>query len=516
MRRTVFAALAAITLGALITTPLAEATPTAKVADAPPPVVWGPCDDLGLKAAGAECGFVAVPLDYAHPDGEKAQLAVSRIKHKTPDAQYQGVMLTNPGGPGMSGTEYARLGTLVPNHGGDAYDWIDFDPRGVGASKPALSCDNGYLGFDRPAYVPSTPQRETAWLDRVKNYAADCAKNNPKALLDHMKTTDSVRDMESIRVALGAEQISFYGISYGTYLGQVYSTMFPQRVRRMVFDSSVDPRDVWYRSGFDQDRPYDRNLDIWFGWAAKYDSTYHLGKTKSAVKATVDAELRKLTRQPAGGKLGSAELTDVLHMAGQAQPYWADVAQAVSMVVTANDPSMAEAMYATDGDNTYAAYYGVTCTDAQSPTDWNQWRADSWKMYPQAPYFTWQNTWFNAPCAFWPVKAGKPVPIDGKGVPSVLMIDETLDAATPFEGSLEVRSRFPGASLVSVPGGTTHGETLTGNTCVDTTIADYLTTGALPARKPGRTADAECAPLPQPQPNAQAKAKVDTIPLSRF
>jgi pimeloyl-ACP methyl ester carboxylesterase len=66
-----------------------------------------------------------------------------------------------------------------------------------------------------------------------------------------MKTTDSARDMESIRKALGARQINYYGFSYGTYLAQVYSTLFPSRVRRMVLDSNVDPRKVWYQANLD-------------------------------------------------------------------------------------------------------------------------------------------------------------------------------------------------------------------------------------------------------------------------
>ncbi|WP_239154110.1 alpha/beta hydrolase [Amycolatopsis sp. FDAARGOS 1241] len=520
MRRAVFAAVAAATLASLVAAPAAGAAPAAPAPAAytPPPVAWGPCDNAGLQAAGAQCGFVTVPLDYQNPGGAKAQLAVSRIKHKTPDSQYQGVMLTNPGGPGGSGLTLARVGGNVPNHAGDAYDWIGFDPRGVGSSKPALSCDNGYTSFDRPSYVPLTPQLEKTWLDRAKNYAADCAKKNPKALLDNLKTTDTVRDMDSIRAALGAEQINFYGYSYGTYLGQVYGTMFPQRVRRMVLDSTVDPRNVWYQANLNQDVAFDRNINIWFGWLAKYDSTYHLGKTQAAVKATVDRELVKLSLKPAGGQIGPDELTDVIQQASYYQLTWLGVADALSALVTKGDPSQVKALFESDSDNGYAVYLGVQCTDVQWPTNWNQWRVDNWKTFLKAPYFTWQNAWFNAPCVFWPAKAGKPVQVDGKGVKSVLMIDETLDAATPYEGSLEVRSRFPGASLIAEPGGTSHAITPRGNACVDTKIADYLATGALPARKPGRTADVECAPLPQPQPApsapaAQEQAKARSLPL---
>ena len=81
------------------------------------------------------------------------------------------------------------------------------------------------------------------------------------------------------------------------------------------------------------------------------------------------------------------------------------------------------------------------------------------------------------------------------------MINETLDAATPYPGSIEVRRRFPHARLIAEPGGTTHAGSLFGNACVDDRIADYLLTGALPARVTGNRADLTCAPLPQPNPN---------------
>lgn len=92
--------------------------------------------------------------------------------------------------------------------------------------------------------------------------------------------------------------------------------------------------------------------------------------------------------------------------------------------------------------------------------------------------------------------------VDGSKVRSVLMIDETLDAATPYPGSIEVRKRFPGAVLIAEPGGTSHAITPRGNACVDDKIADYLLTGALPDRKPGNRADVTCDPLPQPVPPA--------------
>src|SRR5690242_20106184 len=89
-------------------------------------ISFGVCDDPGLQEAGAECGYLSVPLDYDHSRGAQIQIAVSRVRHKVPDSKYQGIMLVNPGGPGGSGLSLATLGAAVPNNAGDAYDWIGF------------------------------------------------------------------------------------------------------------------------------------------------------------------------------------------------------------------------------------------------------------------------------------------------------------------------------------------------------------------------------------------------------
>ncbi|RYJ02467.1 MAG: alpha/beta hydrolase, partial [Actinomycetales bacterium] len=124
-----------------------------------------------------------------------------------------------------------------------------------------------------------------------------------------------------------------------------------------------------------------------------------------------------------------------------------------------------------------------------------------------APFETWANAWYNEPCRHWPAKSKTPAKITGKNIKSLLMINETLDAATPYSGSIEVRKRFKGASLIAVPGGTTHSNSLNGNACVDDQIADYLLTGKLPKRVKGNHADTTCAALPQPEPEAATAQK---------
>ena len=490
-----------------------------------PPIAWGPCTETSLQAHNAECGFVTVPMDYAKPDGDTIELAVSRIKHTVADRDYQGVMLVNPGGPGGAGRALSVLGSLVPDSAGAAYDWIGFDPRGVGASKPSLSCDSTYTGYRRPAYVPTSPQLEAVWLTRAQGYAAACAKAGG-ALLGHLKTIDTVRDVDSIRLALGADKINYYGFSYGTYIGQVYATMHPERVRRMVLDGNVDPSRVWYDSNLDQDYAFDRNIKIYFGWIARYDSVFHLGRTEREVERLYYREQAKLSAKPAAGVIGPAELTDIFLQPGYYVFGWEDVANAFTAWVRRHDPEPLKKLYDTGNpqeagaDNGYAIYLSVQCTDAQWPISWVTWAADNWAMHRRAPFETWGNAWYNAPCRDWPAQAGIPVTVSGETVPPILLLSESLDAATPFTGSLEVRKRFPRSSLIEGVGGTTHAGSLFGDTCVDDAVAGYLASGVLPKRVRGDRSDKHCSPIPQPNPvkvaSKRAAAERTRLELQRL
>lgn len=478
-------------------------------------VRWGVCASAGLKQRGGQCATIQVPLDYARPHGKKIGLAISRIKHKVPHSKYQGIMLVNPGGPGGSGLTLSVLGEYVPKNAGLAYDWIGFDPRGVGSSRPVVSCDPNYAGFNRPAYVPTTHAIENAWRTKARGYAKACGHRNGP-ILDHLTTIESAKDMNSIREALGAKQINYYGFSYGTYLGQVFATLYPDKMRRVVFDGTVNPNDVWYKANLNQDVAFDRNINIWFGWLAKHNSAYHLGATAEAVSKVFYDTQKTLYATPAQGsqgKLGGSEWTDSFLYAGYYQSTWTGLAKTFSDFINHQDVNALQDAYLNvsglGNDNGYAVYMGVQCSDVQWPKKWSTWTSDNTRINKIAPFETWANAWYNAPCLDWPATAAKhAVKVTGKNVKSLLMINETLDAATPYAGSLEVRSLFPHASLIAVLGGTTHANSLNGNACVDDQIAAYLLDGTLPARKKGNTADTECAAMPQPEPPAQVQPQM--------
>ncbi len=481
----------------------------------PPPLRWHVCADPTLRRAGARCAALVVPLDYSRPSGRRITLAVSRLRHSSPDARYQGVMLVNPGGPGGSGLVYSVFGSggLIPGDGDTTYDWIGFDPRGVGSSRPILSCNPHYFGYHRPSQIPVRRVLERIWLRRSARYAAACRRSPGAVLLDHVKTTDNVADMESLRKALGQVRINYYGFSYGTYLGQVYATLHPNRVRRFVWDGNVDPRRAPYAANQDQDRAFQRTVNIYFGWLAEHHDVYHLGATRRQVAAGFYRERRLLSRRPAGGAVGPDELTDVMASAAYYVYDWVGIGRDYAALVHRGRYQGIKRRYreanptTAGGDNGYAMYLATQCSDTRWPRSWRRIRRDDWRLHRVAPFLTWNNAWFNGPCSFWPARPGRAVHVTGARVhASILLVNETLDPATPYPGALEVRRRFPTASLIEGVRGTTHSGSLSGVACTDDAIGRYLSDGTVPTRRAGNRSDLRCPPVPQPDPKAPSAA----------
>lgn len=508
------------TLATATTASAAPATAPAAPAAAPsrpptPTLNWAPCTRANLKKAGAECALLEVPLDHTKPRGTKIKIALSRIKAKK-GVPYQGPMLVNPGGPGGSGLGLSRLGASVPKGAGDGYDWIGFDPRGVGASVPTLACSGDYFAYNRPDYRVPTAKELRSWLSKAKGYADGCLNSPGKILLEHVKTTDTVADMESIRKALGAKQINFYGFSYGTYLGQVYATRYPDRVRRMVLDSAVDPRNVWYAANLEQDVAFDKNFRAFFAWIAKNDDVYHLGTDPRAIDRRFAKTRERLVRHPAAdGKIGPNEFVDAFIGTGYNVGAWPDAAAALSDawtkndwkgIVTAYDDQMPQGI---ENDNGFAMYLATQCSDVAWPASWRTWQRDNDRVARKSPYMTWSNAWYNAPCLFWHAKPAKRAPrVNGHQAPPMLLISETNDAATPYSGTLHVRSLFRRSVLVEGVGGTTHAASLSGTACVDDTVARYLRAGILPPRTKGQGhSDVKCPALAVPPAKKKAGDK---------
>ena len=198
-------------------------------------IAWAPCE-TGAPA-GVECGKLSLPIDWNKPRGEKFDLAVARRKATDP-AKRVGIMLINPGGPGGSGVNFAyNANNYFSPEVQASFDIIGFDPRGVARSRP-VRCSLELLNAQ-----PSLYPENQAEFDRLKKYnqdlANDCrARSGP--IFDHADTIALTNDMDAIRQSLGERKINYYGISYGTIMGQQYAERFGHRVRAMVIDSNMD------------------------------------------------------------------------------------------------------------------------------------------------------------------------------------------------------------------------------------------------------------------------------------
>ncbi|MEV0915126.1 alpha/beta hydrolase [Streptomyces sp. NPDC049967] len=467
--------------------------------------------DCATKASPTlQCASVSAPLDHDDPSGRKVTLALTRVPHTS--KTFQGPLLVNPGGPGGSGLSMAGfVAASLPRAVAAQYDVIGFDPRGVGKSRPALDCVPKYSDPVRPDSVPNSLGGERVNRDRARSFAAACGKKYPD-LLPYMDTVSAAKDLDVIRRAAGAAELNYLGYSYGTYLGSVYAKLFPDRVRRLVLDSNVDPTGIWYDDNLSQDYAFDTRHKAFMAWVAKYDSTYELGSDPAKVEAVWYRMRNAVKKHPAGGKVGASELDDTFLPGGYYNGYWPALAEAFAGYVHHKDEKTLVKAYErfgavdAEGDNGYSVYTAVQCRDAQWPRDWNVWRNDAWRVHSKAPFMAWSNTWYNAPCADWPVEPLNPVRVSNHGLPPALLFQATDDAATPYEGGVTLHRKLRGSSLVVEQGGGNHGVTLSGNDCLDTYLADYLAKGTVPRGK-GGDVDAVCAKSPDPKPATGKTAK---------
>jgi pimeloyl-ACP methyl ester carboxylesterase len=459
--------------------------------------------------SGLRCAGLRVPLNYSKPAGRAITLALSEVPATAPPSQRQGILLVNPGGPGGSGLSLASFVAQGLDPAVAArYDIVGFDTRGVGASRPALHCNPAFFSHERPNYIPANAAAEKVLVNRAKSYAAGCEKKFGW-MLPYMTTANIARDMDQIRSAMGQAKLSYFAYSYGTYIGQVYATMFPKRLHRMVLDSVVDPTGIWYADNIAQDYAFQGRMNAFYAWAARYDNAYRLGSTAAGVRRSYYTTRARLIAHPvteaSGPNIGPDELDDTFVAGGYNNGYWPSLAGAISAYLHGGSSQQLVTVFNQIGkqkENEFAVYNAVECADAAWPRNWARWDADTRRVYRRAPFETWDNAWFNAACAFWPVHGpAKPMKIGAPGLPGILLLQGTLDAATPYAGAQNAHSRLPTAKMVVVRGGGNHGQSLAfpANSCVNGYLNRYLATGALPSA-PGPV-NATCAPLPDPSPN---------------
>lgn len=477
-------------------------------------VEWGPCPEGSGLSKPIVCGTVTVPVDYADPDGETIKLHLSRLPATGPTTERQGALLYNPGGPGGNGMSFplypARPGTELWQRLNRAYDLVGFAPRGVGPSAP-VSCQDPEEFQRGPSPAPRQPSE--AFKRRMNTEAAAYAKGcqaDQGTRLAHFTTPNNARDLHTIRAALGEERLNYLGVSYGTYLGSVYATLFPEAVRRMALDSVVnpDPDLIWYESNLRQSLAFESRWSDWKRWVAEHHDVYGLGQAARDVQEKFDAALDAVAREPLRGGVGPKEVHSAFLSVTYTDKLWASMATALAEHSAGRHRHLAVAARpdpneATEEENGNAVYTAVECSDAPWPTDWERWDRDHTELARVAPFETWDNAWMNLPCAHWPGPRAAPVDVAAPpgALPPVLLLAASQDAATPYEGAVETQRRLPGSVLVTERGAGQHG-VAGGNACMDEHLETYLLTGRTPPP------EAECAARAEPEPTyTRAAAK---------
>lgn len=483
------------------------------------------------RPAAYECATLKVPLDYRRPEGRTLDLAISRMKSENP-AKRRGILLLNPGGPGTSGLlRPIRMNAEMPKDVRDRYDLVGFDPRGVGESSP-IGCgllSEAEVGMGG-AYRPETFASDVSWARGI----ADKCREKSGDVIPYITTRNTARDMDVIRTALGERTVSYLGYSYGTYLGAVYSQMFPERTDRFVLDSGVDPGRVWRGMiqawGTEAEPAFER----WTRWAAERSDEYGLGATPEAVSATFWALVARADRDPIihyGDKVtgddiradpslffdprGASVVVKSLKASADKAPQPAGGSGPGLRVKGADGklpgaPSPLEgvraavpgigAAGASEGpgtvsdSNATAVYWAVVCGDTDSwPRDPDQYARDAARDKAQHPLYG-DFASNIKPCAFWqpPLEPATPM----KTRADVLTVQNEWDPMTPLATGQGLHQALRGSRMVLALGGEGHGVYLsTPTACANLPVNAYLSTGRLPAK------DVTCHnPPPTPAP----------------
>jgi pimeloyl-ACP methyl ester carboxylesterase len=470
------------------TTEPAVSIPEAVVATIDSPK-WSACKDATLP--GLECASVKVPLDHAQPNGPTLDLALSRAKA---DGTKRGSMLINPGGPGASGVEYTNsVANRMPKEIRDAYDIIGFDPRGTGRSIPVDCVDDAYL--DRSAEVdptPDTPEEREAM--RADNLEAACLAKITD--IDVYATTRVAQDMDALRAALGDDLLTYYGVSYGSYLGAVYATMFPNKVGSMVLDGAFLPETSGDESSIVQWGGFNKAFSNWATWCEQEPQcAFNAPDVEARYNKLVDAmeakPLKVGTRTAGegavlGGTIASlySKSTWAVFAAALAQAENGDAAGLVALFDGYSQRNPADGKYSplTESNTIINCASGIT----RPITGGDEFIT---KMRALGPLGRFVDSEID------PTKCNTPLPtISYSGAKPIIVIGGENDPATPYSQALTLTKALGSkASLITFTG-EGHGG-LFASTCAKAAAVKYYLDGVAP----GNINCAQAEPAQQPE-----------------
>ncbi len=456
-----------------------------------------------------ECARVRVPLDYDKPNGAKIQIALARIPATDPDARI-GSLFINPGGPGGSGVDLV-LGAgefLYTDEVRAKFDMVGFDPRGIARSTPLRcfgSLDEAF-GVLPPFAFPVTPEEEAIQFQSDLALAAAC-EDRATAIQDHMSTANVVRDLDLLRQLVGDEGLTYAGYSYGSFIGAVYSNLFPNNVRALVVDGVLDPI-AWTTGRGDEaiTQPFSYRLRSDAGAQATLEEFFRLcdeggpGVCALAPNASqrfadvTDALLEQpieIPLDPSTGDVLTITYADVvgLTLGSLYDSFsWPDLAAVIADIeslgaveeVALSFRALAQEVGLEPPREPYSnfveGFVGVACTDTVNPEEWVAWPAAAADADARFGYFGRPWTFATSPCGVWTGADGDAYlgPFDGTTSNTVLVVGNSYDPATRYEGALTLRSLLPNSSLLTMDGWGHVSIFL--SACADQAVGDYLVT----------------------------------------
>ncbi|WNV91599.1 alpha/beta hydrolase [Umezawaea sp. Da 62-37] len=486
MTRTTTRALVGVIAGAM----LLGGTPAMAHTDAPrpPSLTWTDC------GGGFQCATAEVPLDYRDPRGEKIGLGVTRKQANDP-ARRIGSLFLNPGGPGGGTDELVRsFSAAGPAELGERFDIIGFDPRGVERSSP-LACQSQAEYTE--AWSQATSRPTTGGFDcalaQGKQFADACKRESAR-LLPFVGTEYVARNMDLMRQAVGDEELTYFGISYGTYIGTVYANLFPNRVRALALDGAYNPETY-------ANRPYEYDLGQYvavesalgrlFDWcrATPAECGFGDGDPRAAfveLQNSLDADSARAAN---GAFVGNGALLtfNVVRALGGGLAAWPEIAKGLRAAQQDRSGDLLGAPPA----QSLAANTSVECADRLFPMGEARLRAQLARASAVAP-LTGPALAYAVPsydhahataCTRWPVRSKSRFagPFDARTAPPILVVGSTGDPDTPFPDAVALASTLRGGRLLTYRG-EGHTGFLNSRQCVGDHIVAYLVAGTLPAK----------------------------------
>ena len=465
-------------------------------------IEWGECDEYPDDDT-VECGTLTVPLDYTRPEGETIDLALIRFPAQS--ARPEGLFLSNPGGPGESGIDFTYYSSsdLISSLGLENFDVVGFDPRGIDRSG-GLKCESD-AEIDRHVFMDYTPDDDTEqaiydeWME-----ADDACVTKYGDSLKHYSTLNTARDMEMIRIAMGFEQIDYLGISYGTYLGAVYATLYPDNVHAMFLDAAYDPQgDSPEQEWLTQAVGFEESFDAWIAWCE--DTPDECAFSSDDVRqGWFDLE-QQLDIDPIELDDGRFVNASVLETATFSAMYvrsdWPILADALAEGRDGRGTMlmrMADSWTGRDEDgvfdSSYDAYSVIQCAsgDVQDAPDDPEALLE--ELQSKAPWYSRDITIDDLDESYCSFEPGTLVEIEALTDAPIVVLGGTNDPATPIRWSEEMTTNLGDSAVLVTFEGEGHSHILESR-CVDEIARELFTSGQLPA------SGTRCQPdVPVPKP----------------